>query len=136
MTIYHPKLVEVVRRDGRYAYEAYEFVYAALNYTQRTLRREPPESADPEDTSYHLTGRELLLGIRDFALREYGLMARTVFQMWGIERTADFGEMVFNLIDANLMSKSSRDTREDFHDVYDFVEELERNYRITLEEAG
>jgi uncharacterized repeat protein (TIGR04138 family) len=133
MTMHHPKLDEVVRHDPRYAYEAYEFVFAALAHTQRMLGRLPPdETAGEQD--YHVSGPQLLDGIRDLALREYGLMARTVFHMWGIDRTADFGEIVFNLVEANLMSKTSEDSRNDFRDVYDLDQVLVRDYRIDFKE--
>jgi uncharacterized repeat protein (TIGR04138 family) len=133
MAIHHPKLDEVVRRDPRYAYEAYEFVFAALAHTQRLLGRLPPHesSGEPE---HHVRGPQLLDGIRDLALREFGLMARTVFRMWGINRTADFGEIVFNLVAANLMSKTSEDSRDDFRDVYDLDQVLVRDYHIDFKE--
>jgi uncharacterized repeat protein (TIGR04138 family) len=131
--MHHPKLDEVVQRDPRYTYEAYEFVFAALAHTQRLLGRVPP----PEGTSeqdYHVSGRQLLEGIRDLALREYGLMARTVFRIWGINSTADVGEIVFNLVEANLMSKTAEDARDDFRDVYDLDQVLVRDYRIDFKE--
>ena len=59
-----------------------------------------------------------------------GLLARTVFRMWGINRTDDFGELVFNLVEAGLMSKTDEDSRKDFHAVYDLDEALVRGYRI------
>jgi uncharacterized repeat protein (TIGR04138 family) len=131
--MHHPKLDEVIQRDPRYTYEAYEFVFAALAHTQRLLGREAlPESGREQD--YHVSGPQLLDGIRDLALREYGLMARTVFHLWGIDRTGDFGEIVFNLVEANLMSKTSEDCREDFQDVYDLDQVLVRDYRIDFTE--
>jgi uncharacterized repeat protein (TIGR04138 family) len=133
MTMHHPKLAEVVQRDPRYAYEAYEFVFAALHHTQRKLGRVPPQEGSSEQ-DYHVSGPQLLDGIRELALREYGLMARTVFHMWGINRTADFGEIVFNLVAANLMSKTAEDCRQDFHDVYDLDQVLVRDYRIEVKE--
>jgi len=136
MTMHHAGLAEVVRRDPRYAYEAYEFVFAALTHTQRTLGRVPREVPEGEiGPEYHVSGPELLEGIRELALREFGLMARTVFHMWGIESTGDFGEIVFNLVESNLMSKTDADTRADFRDIYDFDEALVQNYRIVLDEA-
>ena len=131
--MHHPKLDEVVRRDPRYAYEAYEFVFAALTHTQRMLGRLPPQEATGEQ-DYHVSGPQLLDGVRDLALREYGLMARTVFHMWGIDHTSDFGEIVFNLVEANLMSKTSEDNRDDFRDVYDLDQVLVRDYRIDFKE--
>jgi len=134
-----PCLEELVRRDPRYAYEAYEFVFAALTHTQKLLGRapEPPseEPAEDEIVEAHVSGPELLDGIRDLALREFGLMARTVFRMWGIDSTADFGEIVFNLIEANLMSKTDKDCRADFVGVYDLDQALVHDYRIVLDEV-
>src|SRR4051812_41736661 len=103
MTMHHPGLAEVVRRDPRYAYEAYEFLFAALGHTQKMLDRVPNERVEGEaGAQYHVSGRELCEGIRDLALREFGLMARTVFRLWGIDRTDDFGEIVFNLVESKL----------------------------------
>ncbi len=127
--MYHPKIDEVLRRDPRYPIEAYEFVYSALAHTQELLRQSG-KTDFREDT--HLTGQQLLMGIRDLALREFGLMARTVFRLWNINRTDDFGEIVYNLIEAELMSKNDSDSKDDFHAVYDLDEALRRNFRIEL----
>ena len=137
MTMYHPKLAEIVRHDPRYAYEAYEFVFAALGHTQQMLGREPAREpgAEPEP-QHHVTGPELLEGIRDLALREFGLLARTVFHLWGIDRTDDFGEIVFNLVEARLMSKTDSDSRADFHDAYDLDQALLRDYQIQLDKQA
>jgi uncharacterized repeat protein (TIGR04138 family) len=136
MTMHHPKLAELVRRDPRYAYEAYEFVFAALAHTQKILGRSVPDDPPVEPgPNHHVSGRELLHGIRDLALREFGLMARTVFHLWGIDKTDDFGEIIFNLVDANLMSKTPTDSRADFHNVYDLDQALVRDYRIRLDET-
>src|SRR5919108_3518507 len=120
MSLYHAGLAEVARRDARYAYEAYEFIFHALHHAQKLLGREPPEQARGQaaEDRHHVSGPELLQGVRDLALREFGLMARTVFRMWGIRSTGDWGEIVFNLIEAGLMSKTDGDRREDFHNVY------------------
>ena len=134
MTMHHPKLAEIVRRDPRYAYEAYEFVFAALTHTQNKLGRTPQEDVSGE-AQHHVRGPELLDGIRDLALREFGLMARTVFRCWGIEKTDDFGEIVFNLVEATLMSKTNEDSRRDFQGVYDLDRVLVDGFRINLEEA-
>jgi uncharacterized repeat protein (TIGR04138 family) len=133
--MHHPKLDELVRRDPRYAYEAYEFLFAALAHTQKLLGRTPPPDAASEK-DYHVSGRQLLEGAIDLALREFGLMARTVFHLWGIDRTDDFGEIVFNLVEANLMSKTDKDSRRDFHDVYDLDRALVEDYRIELPERA
>jgi uncharacterized repeat protein (TIGR04138 family) len=131
--MHHPKLDELVRSDSRYAFEAYAFVFAALEHTQRILGRLPRKEAASK-TEHHVSGPQLLEGIRDLALREYGLMARTVFRAWGINSTADFGEIVFNLVASNLMSKTDQDCRDDFRDVYDLDQVLVRDYRIEVKE--
>jgi uncharacterized repeat protein (TIGR04138 family) len=133
MTFFDPKLAEVVRRDPRYAYEAYEFLDRALHHTQKLMGRERTAETAPGDPRLHVSGRELLEGIRSLALAEFGLLARTVFAMWGVQHTGDFGNIVFNLIDLGLMSKSPDDNLADFSDVYDFEEAL--SYEIQLDEA-
>lgn len=138
MTSFNAKLLEVVQKDPRFAYEAYEFVFQALHHTQKLLDREPPREGPSADGSgqskHHVSGRELLLGIRSLALEEFGLMAPTVFRMWGLRVTDDFGDIVFNLVNADLMSKTDQDNPQDFHAVYDFAD-LTQEFRIELEEA-
>jgi uncharacterized repeat protein (TIGR04138 family) len=136
--IFNAKLEEVVKKHPRYAYEAYEFMFQALNFTQKMLGREPPEDVAESGAAgpqHHVSGQELLEGIRVLALREFGFLARTVFHSWGIDRTDDFGELVFNLVEAELMSKTNEDNREDFRGVYDLDEALVQGYRIQLDEA-
>ncbi len=137
MTMYHPQLAEVVRRDPRYSYEAYEFVFSALAHTQQALGRALDDAAGAEaEPSHHVSGPELLHGIRELALQEFGLMARVVFRLWGVERTDDFGRIVFNLVEAQLMSKTDRDSLDDFRGVYDFDEALVRDYHIRASEEA
>jgi uncharacterized repeat protein (TIGR04138 family) len=128
--MHHPKIEDLIRRDPRYPLEAYEFVFSALSHTQRMLGRRPALEQGQEE-EHHVSGKQLLEGARDLALREFGLMARVVFAFWGVNRTDDFGEIVFNLISAGLMSKTERDDLSDFKDVYDLDEAL-ANYRIEL----
>jgi uncharacterized repeat protein (TIGR04138 family) len=61
-------------------------------------------------------------------------MAAVVLRMWGVRRTDDFGELVFNLIDANLMNSAPEDSREDFRDLFDLEEVLRDGFRIVVEE--
>jgi uncharacterized repeat protein (TIGR04138 family) len=103
------RLKEVVARDGRYHINAYRFVYEALDYTVKQL-----------DRKRHISGRELLEGIKDLALEQFGALGFMVFDIWGVHRTGDFGNIVFNLIDAEMMSRSEEDSREEFENVYDF----------------
>ncbi|HLX64145.1 MAG TPA: Minf_1886 family protein [Planctomycetota bacterium] len=117
------KLAQILVRDERYRREAYRFVQQGLEYTmQRRGRRG------------HVSGRELVLGLRDLAREHFGLMARTVLNQWGIKSTADFGEIVFNLIEEEIMSKQDSDTRGDFEDIFDFEEAFERDMKIELED--
>ena len=73
----------------------------------------------------HISGRDLLFGISEYSADQFGPLTRSVFAHWGIEQTRDFGEIVFNLVDANLLRKTAEDRIEDFVDVYDFAEEFD-----------
>ncbi|MFA5100488.1 MAG: Minf_1886 family protein [Candidatus Omnitrophota bacterium] len=104
------EIVEAVcERDTRYKPDSYEFVMQALQFTQKKLKR-----------TGHVSGRELSEGIRQYALKTYGPMARTVLEFWGIHTTEDFGNIVFNMISVRLFSKTEDDTLDDFRDVYRF----------------
>ena len=131
----HTGLMEVARRDQRYAYEAYEFVFAALEHTQKLLGRERSKPAgENEPAAQHVAGAELVRGACDLAKSEFGGMARIVFRMWGIDSTDDFGAIVFNLIDANLLTKTESDSRDDFRDLFDLDEALKDGLTIRPED--
>ncbi len=113
---FEQELERVLARDNRYPREAYLFVREALDHTQEKLGR------PAKDEIRHVSGRQLLEGVRDYALTEYGPMALTVLEEWGIRRCEDIGELVFNMVDCNLLAKTEQDTRDDFKDGYDFAE--------------
>ncbi|MEL6739350.1 MAG: Minf_1886 family protein [Planctomycetota bacterium] len=77
---------------------------------------------DDDEDSRHVTGQQLCMGLLDFGRRQYGLLATTVLNRWGIRRTEDFGKIIFAMVDAGLMRKTDEDSIEDFRDVYDFDE--------------
>lgn len=116
------KLMELVQADRRYPLEAYEFLCMALSYTQKRLERAlPEEDTDLEaEGDHHISGGELLDGIREFGLEQFGMLAGCVFNSWGIVATDDFGRMVFKLVEIGLWHKSPNDRLEDFFGVYDF----------------
>lgn len=101
-------------KDPRYHRDAYLFVREALDHTQKTIGK------DPRGRTRHVTGQELLAGIRDFALQQFGPMAMTVFEEWGVCCCADFGEIVFNMVEADWLAKTDKDSRADFAGGYDF----------------
>jgi len=80
------------------------------------------EASDSEDESRHVNGQQLCLGLRDYAVRRYGLLARTVLRNWNIHTTEDLGKLVFSMIEAQLMRKTDEDRLEHFQGVFDFDE--------------
>jgi len=120
----------VLRRDHRYDLAAYLFIYEALAFTQRLLGRDDP---DLEPARRHVTGRELLDGIRQYAARMFGPLAPTVFRSWGVHRTEDFGEIVFNLVESGLLARTDTDRREDFANGFDFDTAFEGSLEVNLE---
>jgi len=111
-------LQKIGARDGRYHERAYLFVLAALEYAQGRL-----------PARRHLSGAELAWACRDFALEQFGLLAPTVLQHWGVRQTQDFGAIVFALIDAELLAQQPSDRIEDFEGVYDFGSAFGAGYR-------
>jgi uncharacterized repeat protein (TIGR04138 family) len=105
----------IVESDPRYSRDAYYFLRDALDYTMK-LRKKAKEGCG------HVTGQQLLEGIRQYALKEFGPMVPTVFEYWRVKRCEDFGEMVFNLIRLEIFGKTERDSLDDFKGGYGFHE--------------
>ena len=109
------KLEEIVRQDPRYQREAYLFLRDALDYTIKARRK-------ARETDPHVTGQQLLDGIRQYALKQFGPMVPTVFAYWGVSCGEDFGAMVFNFIGVGIFGKTDTDTINDFKGGYSFHE--------------
>jgi len=123
------KFRSLLAADNRYDAEAYNFIYEALDWTLKKVVRTERRG------NQHVSGRELLEGVRQFAIEQFGCLARTVFESWGIRATDDFGEIVFNLVEHDLMGKQESDSKEDFRDVFNFAEvfDLSPVFRYTPE---
>jgi len=116
---------QIILRDPRYSRDAYLLVRDALDFTKKgSTRREGLAITEHE----HITGQELLAGMRDYVLEQFGPMAIMVLAEWGITRCEDFGEIVFNIVEAGLFSKTETDSREDFQNGYDFEEAFRKPF--------
>jgi uncharacterized repeat protein (TIGR04138 family) len=109
-------LAEISAKDPRYQRDAYLFVREALDHTQKAMAK------DTRGRVRHITGKELLAGIRDYALQQYGPMAKMLLEEWGVRRCEDFGEIVFNMVEVGWLAKTKTDSRADFQGGYDFDE--------------
>jgi uncharacterized repeat protein (TIGR04138 family) len=104
-------------RERRFEEGAYLFVLAALEFCQSRLSERR-----------HISGRELAVACRDLAIERYGVLARLVLEHWGIRSTADIGDVVFTLVDLELLMSQPTDTRDEFVGVFDFDQSFEREY--------
>ncbi|MGY8768309.1 MAG: Minf_1886 family protein [Pirellulales bacterium] len=149
--------MQLLKDDPRFRIEAYQFVREALSFGQNVDSDEEEESESDmdelseldeahlldeldddeewqEEQEHHLTGQILCEAIRVYAQQQYGYMAKTVLNSWGLTCTGDFGEIVYNLIEIGMMKKSNTDRREDFNDVYDFESAFVQNFRFEVPE--
>lgn len=115
-TAYQRVIRAIREQDPRYHEDAYWFVREGLEYTVKEHKKVP------EGVLHHVRGNELLEGIRDFALEQFGPVSLTVLKSWGIRSCEDFGEIVFNMVDFGLLGKTEQDDRADFAGVFDFRE--------------
>jgi uncharacterized repeat protein (TIGR04138 family) len=118
-------LEKIQRTDTRYQRDAYLFLREALDHTQKSVAK--ANKGEPR----HVTGQELLEGIREYGLSQYGPMTQFVFNAWGLSRCEDWGEIVFNLIEHNLLRKTEHDRRADFAGGYDFGEAFAKPFLPT-----
>jgi len=126
---------QTAARDPRYHRNAYVFLREALTHTQKMAGK------PGHDEIRHVSGQELLSGIRELALRQFGPMSLTVLDEWGVKRCEDFGEIVFNMIECGLLAKTEKDSRDDFKGGYDFQEAfrepfLPRPARVKVSKAA
>ena len=113
---------QICQKDTRYHREAYHFIREALSHTKKN------KSKRCDDPVLHVTGQELLEGVREFALKQFGPMTLAIFEEWGITKCADFGDIVFNLINASVLAKTDKDRRADFEGGYDFAEAFHKPF--------
>jgi uncharacterized repeat protein (TIGR04138 family) len=137
---FRDELARVIANDPRYSIDAYAFILEALNHARhqklkgkaqdrdqkqssRSARSDRPASSSAKKSrvSGHVAGQELCESVRKLALRQYGLVAATVLDHWGVRSTSDIGEIVYNLIAAGDLEKTPSDARSDFDDVFDFA---------------
>ena len=116
-------ILELVRKDDRYAADAYHFVFESLDYT---LKRRGGGRK-------HVSGPEIMEGLRLLALETFGYLARSVLESWGVRKTDDFGEIVFRLIAVDLLQKTADDRKADFVDLYDFSEAFDTAFQASLQ---
>jgi uncharacterized repeat protein (TIGR04138 family) len=129
------RLLKAAAADKRFPVEAYDFLCQALLFTQEALSRVPEPNLRPEDAGdKHVSGGELLDGVRRYALAQFGPMAYIVFRQWGIKNTGDIGKMVYHLIDSGLWFRSETDQIEDFNNRYDFERAFVHESKLELEE--
>lgn len=107
---------QISAEDTRYGAEVYHFVREGLEFTLKSLKRHQ------QGMNRHVSGQELLGGLRDFALREYGPMTKSVLAEWGVRSCEDFGQVVFNLVNKGVLGKNEADSPNDFKNGFDFEE--------------
>lgn len=134
-------LDDVVASVGCYPIDAYHFIHEGLHFAAERAHGEhaPAEPAHapadtltdaPANADRHITGRQLCEGLRDLAVANWGLLARTVLGTWHVTSTGDFGRIVFAMIDAGLLQKQPGDTIDDFADVFEFRQAFDARYAI------
>ena len=118
------RLKQIADKDPRYKKDAYIFVLEALHYTRQDL-----------NVQGHVTGQQLLEGIRKLGIERYGGMAKIVFEHWGVKDTLDFGNIVINMVNEKVLSKTPEDSIDDFRDVYDFEDVFVKKYRPDIDNS-
>ena len=132
-------LYQIVDQDPRYPIEAYMFVREALAYASDSLELGSQcyqSEVDVDAATHlarrerHLTGQQLCEAIRQYALNQFGYMAKIVLNNWNIDRTGCFGDIVYNMIDLGIMKKSSQDQRDHFNNVFQFDDVFQNSFEI------
>ena len=121
--VFQEAVEQIAKHDSRYKADAYYFLREALDFTMKLMNK-PAQGA-----GRHVSGPELLEGVRQFALQEFGPLAKTVLAHWGITRCEDVGELVFNLVESGVLGKTEQDRKKDFAGAYDFDAAFRKPFR-------
>ena len=113
---------KILATDSRYTHEAYLFVREALDFTQKLIGKENRGHVR------HVTGQELLDGLRQYALAQFGPMTMTVLEEWGVRDCKDFGEIVFSMVEIGLLAKTETDSRDEFQTGYHFTDAFQKPF--------
>jgi len=119
----------IVAADPRFDRDAYLFVRDALVFTARQQRKRRGGSPAASAPECHVSGPQLLEGVRQYALDQFGPMVPSVFGHWRISSCADIGAIVFNLIEAGEFGKTEQDSIADFQGGFDFHEAFVQPFR-------
>jgi uncharacterized repeat protein (TIGR04138 family) len=119
---FEESLEQIVAKNPRYHHDAYVFMREALEYTQGSIGK------SKKNEIRHVSGNELLEGVRKYAIEQFGPMVPTVFSEWGIRSCEDFGELVFLMIENNILAKTEQDSRDDFKAGYNFYDAFCKPY--------
>ena len=122
------RIDELAAADPRYAADAYHFVFEVLDYV---LERAAARHGERINSDRHVSVGQLLEGLREYALDQWGPLARLVLERWGLRRTEDFGELVFILVENRLLNKQDDDRISDFRNGFSFREAFDRAWRPT-----
>jgi len=115
-------------QDPRFTRDTYEFCFEVLDFTMKSIAQHD-DTQNKLPVTRHVSAAELLNGLRDYALQEFGPMARLTLKRLGVAACGDFGDVVFNLVNTGLLVKQSRDKREDFNAGYDFETAFSKPFR-------
>lgn len=118
-------------KDGRYSPEAFTFLFESLPHAVRLAGKEEAQGQER-----HVTGQQVLAGMRDHALQLFGPLAAPVWRSWGVHKTIDWGHIVFLLVENGLLNRQDSDQVDDFRDGFDFEDAFVRGYHVPLPEAA
>ena len=143
-------LPRIIGLDPRFCIDAYAFVLEALDHARLqklNALRSRSETSGPSSPGRsagkrrrspkragHVSGQELCHSVRTMALAQFGLLAATVLDHWGIRSTSDIGDIVYNMIATGDLEKTPSDSRSDFDNVFDFDKALRPKLALAHDE--
>lgn len=112
------RIYHICETDDQYKPQAFFFIYLVLGRCRNVLEKPG-----------HVSGQDLLKAFSEEARMQYGPMALTVLNHMGFRSTEDVGRLVFLMVEEGLLSRTEKDTLEDFKEKYEFQEEFVAKYQ-------
>ena len=121
---------EIIAKDSRYPFEAYEYVSQAVGKVCRELAED-----NNGETRRHISGKQLIDGLKVLLLKDFDRMAIDVLKLWNVNATDDIGNIVFNLVNAKLLGVSENDSIDDFKNQGDFYQMFVAPFEVHLDDS-
>ncbi len=116
------QIAKIIKKDATYPESAYEFMTEVVHFATQNQPKD-------QNLSRHVGARKIVQNTVIYALQEYGYFAKEVLVQLNILNAKDIGNIIFNLIEVELLHQSEEDSLDDFMFDLNLLQALDQRYK-------